>query len=181
MPEEIHGILALMLILGGTLGMMALAIKVKRVQDQKIRSSEPRVTLIESTDGEEIVTDNPAWEDIEAALSELKRGSFVCVVGRDSEIVAEGVPANFRIQLSFPGKPPVLLGRSAGGIRRGHAELQGECALITPLERWSTSDGAGVFQKFFHDGASLHQFTKRDPAVPLTPEEIRAILGTGVA
>lgn len=180
MSDQIVGILALVLILGSVIGMMALAVKVKKVQDNRIRSLEPKFTLIETKDGEEIVTDSPEWRDIEAALLELKRGSRVCLVGEDAELAAEGVPSNFRIQLSCPGHVPVLLGRLTGGNRRGHAELQGDCAVVTPLERWSTSDGGHVFRHFFNEGASLDQFTKRDPSRPLSPEEIRGILRNGV-
>ena len=71
--------------------------------------------------------------------------------------------------------PPLLIGRQAGGKRRGQATLARNRVLVSALELWG-ADGIEVFRRFYEGRPLENAFALRDPRTEYTDEEIRAFL-----
>jgi hypothetical protein len=71
--------------------------------------------------------------------------------------------------------PPLLVGRRAGGARRGKATLSENRVVVSSLELWR-DDGLAVFRTFY-DGRRLEEtFELRDPRTEYSDEQIRSFI-----
>ena len=135
---------------------------------------EPRYFLVV---GNETPVPDPSWAGIGAAVRDVRPGRSVALVKADrTHIRADGARSiDTIVSCETAASPPLLIGRRAGGRRRGRATLADRRVLVGPLELWS-ADGIEVLRAF-HEGRSLAAaFELRDPRAEYSAEETRTFL-----
>lgn len=137
-------------------------------------SADPRFFLVV---GSEPPVPDPSWLLVEEAVRDLRPRHAVALVKADrTHIRAEGARAMYTIVFyETADSPLVVIGRRAGGRRRGKVTLASNRVLVSSLEWWA-ADGIAVFRAF-HEGQSLAEaFVLRDSRTEYTDEEIRVFL-----
>ena len=120
---------------------------------------------------------DPPWSQIEAAVRDMRPDRSVALVKADrTHVRADGRRAMYTIVwYETAQSPPLVIGRRAGGRRRGRATLADRRVLVSPLENWST-DGIEVFRAFHGDRPLADAFDLRDARTEYSDDEIRTFL-----
>jgi hypothetical protein len=138
-----------------------------------------RPALVIDADGQTFVTQNPSWNEVVEAIDAIRPDASPVLVRPDGhQIRADGGRVRFTIifRESAATENLLVIGRKAGGKHRGRAEFDGDLVVTTPLEWWSQDDGLEVFETFYNGGSLEERFALRDPAIPVSPETIEALI-----
>jgi hypothetical protein len=144
-------------------------------------SAPPRPTrpaLVIETGSEMFANYDATMDDVADAVDAIAPGSSPCIVFPTGvQIRADGARAKFTIVFREDGQSqPFMVGRPKGGIFRGRLAIEDDIAVVTPLELWSQNDGLLVFEMFFKTGSVSERYVLRDPQVPLSSDDIAALL-----